>query len=309
MNSGQIHVVAAADEAYAMPLAAMLVSLFNNCTRPEALRVTIIDGGVREVSRRRLHKSLGSHADSLRWTPPPRFDAAALKVNGHVSATAYYRLMLGSILPADVHRCLYLDSDVVVVGDVAELWILSSEGKALLAVNDCIVPMLLEQPKYKQNRPKELPVGEPYFNSGVMLVDLDYWRRHEVEKKAMAFGKEEAKRILWWDQDCLNAVLRGAWASLDPNWNYFRNAATPSPPEEEQVVERALSKTEPYPRILHFVTHIKPWYFGYAHPDGEVFFHYLDKTDWCGWRPSMWRNNRLSEKVKILARRWMRSGQ
>ncbi|MCP4315629.1 MAG: glycosyltransferase family 8 protein [Hyphomicrobiales bacterium] len=149
---------------------------------------------------------------------------------GTLTRAVYYRLFVGSLLPDDLHRVLYFDCDTVVCRPIAELFDYDIE--------DMIVGAIVEA---------EPSIGErlgvdPYFNSGVMLIDLDRWRTEQIESKALKFLEHEWQRIFCPDQDVLNSVLIGRWKQLPPIFNLHSS-----------YCEKSLVETLPAePVIIHY---------------------------------------------------------
>jgi lipopolysaccharide biosynthesis glycosyltransferase len=93
-----------------------------------------------------------------------------LHVSEESSPANYYRLAAPRILPLDVHKVFYLDSDIVVRRPIKALWDIDINNSALAAVADSVW-----SPDRNYAR---LPPGARHFNSGVTLTNLDYWRKN-----------------------------------------------------------------------------------------------------------------------------------
>lgn len=94
------------------------------------------------------------------------------KFSKRISMATYYRCILSKLLPTDIDRLLYLDCDIVIVGDISEYWNtpLSDEtGVAAVADMGCDEAARYEILKY--------PMEDSYFNAGVLLINLNYWRK------------------------------------------------------------------------------------------------------------------------------------
>jgi lipopolysaccharide biosynthesis glycosyltransferase len=126
----------------------------------------------------------------------------------------------------------------------------------------------------------------PYFNSGVLLIDLQAWRRLQLTEELIECLHENRGVVVWWDQYALNVVLARRWKLLDPRWNQgsqiyrFPNWRFSNFTKE---MFRAIKKA---PYVVHFTSPEKPWHPDSRHPFRRGFFHYLDRTDWAGWRPA-----------------------
>ena len=107
------------------------------------------------------------------------------------------RLFLDSYLPKNVERVLYLDCDVVVNGDIWELEKINLQDKAFGAVPELCMPK-------KQKAEIGLGVDDTYFNCGVMLINLAYWREKRISEQFLQYFVERNGKLLYNDQDILN---------------------------------------------------------------------------------------------------------
>ena len=178
---------------------------------------------------------------------------ADFPVNLHFAKEMYYRLLLPWILP-ECGRALYLDSDMMVRGDLTPMYQMKLGDDLLAAVLD-------SWPAGRKQAVKRLELHDNYYNSGVQLLDLDRIRKQYT---AEAFLKEiqklqETYTLEYPDQDLLNKLYDGKIRELDERYNY---AAT------RYVVERLVFKHQLRKKVViaHFVAKKKPWhenYFGY----------------------------------------------
>jgi hypothetical protein len=192
--------------------------------------------------------------------PPPRFAALGLRVL-EVSApgafsglrldpgkteVVYLRLALPEALAADYDRLLYLDADIFVQGgDFAGLLGVDLGGKAVGAVRDNT------QWRTPSRRPEQFRrlglASAPYFNAGVLLIDVARWRESGVMERCVAFGRANKAQMIRHDQNLLNGVLQGDFAELSPVWNWQYTWAS------------SLTEAMVVPNIVHFIGRKKPW--------------------------------------------------
>jgi UDP-D-galactose:(glucosyl)LPS alpha-1,3-D-galactosyltransferase len=148
--------------------------------------------------------------------PIDRSQLRDLPPGQHGSDAVYARLILPELLP-DVPAVVYLDSDILFFRDIAEFWRLPLGGCAAIVCKDEILRCLGND----SPAPDAERAGEPYFNSGLMLIDLDYWRRHGVVRQAIEFLARHGNACRFWDQTALNALLVGKVRYADARWNRF----------------------------------------------------------------------------------------
>lgn len=294
-------IVCAADENYAKYLAVTTVSLLENCSIPEEIRLFILDGGISESSREMLVRSWEPYRLEVVWIVPDLPDLNVFPTSGHISAVSYFRIFLGELLPKGIERVIYLDADLVVESDILELWSLPLGESVCLASQDLCAPFIDSERAAKNfsqywrilNSIRPIPNYESlgldplseYFNAGVIYFDLAKWRSEGLQAKAIECLQENSEYLLWWDQYLLNVVLYGRWGKLSPRWNQttgtFQFSNWQCSPLEEEAFKEAVSR----PYIRHYASHVKPWHFSYLGPGRKEFFKYLDRTAWAGWRP------------------------
>lgn len=278
-------VVLAADRRYAMPLATTLRSAQDALDRSRGLQVFAIDGGLSEAQRARVEASLDRARVTLRWFHPRPGAVSHMKATGHVTTATYLRLLVPEAVPASCDKALYLDCDLIVRGDLGRLWDEDLGDHPLLAVQDASVPTVSCPRGLANHRALGLDPALPYFNAGVLLLDVARWREEAIGPRVVRYLEENRDAVRWWDQDGMNALLAGRWGALDPRWNQlphlFDLASWRESPFPREVFEACLRD----PRIVHFATSSKPWHFGCRHPSTALFFECLDRTAWAGWRP------------------------
>lgn len=295
-----IVVVCAADNNYAMPLSVTIRSALENLGSDRHLLLFVIDGGMSERNKQRFLKSIDLEKCEIRWLSQPEalINEAVIPTNvylaapevKHITITAWYRLLIPDLLPAYIKKAIYLDCDLVVAGDLGELWDIDIKDNYLLAVWR-IKRLLNRRACHILSNWKELGLSEDdkYFNSGVLVLNLEKWRSENLCIKSLKYIAEKQQYIPWGDQDVLNAIVAGHWAELDPKWNCM--AADLQSMTKEEVASLS---------ILHFSTAAKPWIAIEQYPATDLFFHYLEMTDWSGYKHTvpqrLWR--RLKREVK-----------
>jgi lipopolysaccharide biosynthesis glycosyltransferase len=275
--------VTAADDRYALPLAAMVRSLIDHFHPRRRLRLYVLDGGISAHNRRKLEASWDLRNVELLWLRPDRRLLEGVPVNRRFGLASYFRLLIPRVLPATERRANYLYADTIVLKDLSRLWEEDLRGKPLGAVIDFGFRTLGKSfiaPGEWRSR-----ASAPYFNSGMLLLDLGRWRKQKLAEKALAKLRAWQENVILPDQDALNATFIGAWRQLHPRWNIcvearYTGLLSAGPRERAQLGEALVR-----PGIVHFIDGFKPWQRGCSNPRLFLFFFYLDRTRWCGWRP------------------------
>jgi lipopolysaccharide biosynthesis glycosyltransferase len=271
-------VVCAADDQYSMPLAVMLRSLSENAINTPSVSVYILDGGVSRRNRRRVEASVSGGRLEIHWIPTNDVLLSDMPVFGHVSICTYYRLLIPRLLPESVSYVLYLDVDILVTGDVCDLWALCNRSHSLAAV-----PQPNESLGTAANGRRLFthvpdPISKKYFNAGVLGINLERWRAVRIAERVIKFLADFRDDVRMWDQDGLNACLWADWAALPYCWNTRVDLTDPVSIPSEAVAVNG---------ILHFASACKPWHHGVKHPVVDLYFETVDRTAWKGWRPRL----------------------
>lgn len=129
------------------------------------------------------------------------------------SASAFSRLLLGSILPNNISKVLYLDCDIIVMNSLKELFDIDFKGNIVLGVADVF------NKEYK--KVLKIPKDKPIFNSGVMFIDLERWRKEQIETQLFKVIEDFDGKIIQGDQGVLNAVLFNSFKPISPKYNFM----------------------------------------------------------------------------------------
>src|SRR5699024_8863395 len=111
----------------------------------------------------------------------------------------------------DYEKVLYIDCDVLVLDDVSKLYDTDIGEKVIGAIIDPGQALVLGR--------LGVETEDYYFNSGLMLINLANWRKANITEKTLAFLEEEEDKIIYHDQDALNAIVYEKWFPLHPKWN------------------------------------------------------------------------------------------
>lgn len=202
----------------------------------------------------------------------------------YVTGEAYLRFLAPEILPESVGRVVYLDCDVVVLGDVAELAAVPLDGKAVAAV-----PEWAWSGPEVERRMTGLGIapGHRYVNSGVLVMDLARWRRDGITERLLARVAELGSRLVYFDQDALNAALQGDIALLDMRWNLQPLMLGRFARASDAAGHRRARAARRNPGVIHYTTASKPWTHRVAVRDRRLYFRFLARTPWRGARPDL----------------------
>jgi lipopolysaccharide biosynthesis glycosyltransferase len=235
----ELALVLSANERYAQGLAVALRSALINLSPVVRPMVFVLDHGLSAPTKARLTRMASAAGwDELCWRPIP---AGRLDRHDHKRFTSatYARLLIPDLLPASVRRAVYLDSDVLVRRDLSPLFTTALGDAPVGAVRDATI-LTTADPGSGVREPGS---PRPYFNNGVLVIDLDRWRMTGLGARALEYAAAGGEPLPWADQDALNAV-NDDWRELPATWN---------------LQHRRLRTANKNAAVLHF-TGQKPWY-------------------------------------------------
>lgn len=136
----------------------------------------------------------------------------AAPVPAHLTSATYYRLSLANALPRSAARALYLDCDTIVARSIEPLLATGLRGMVLAAADN--------GGGGQRPRRLSLPDGATYFNTGVMLIDVDRWRASDTERRVLQYIADARGSLKWADQDALNVVLAKERLQIPRTYNW-----------------------------------------------------------------------------------------
>lgn len=288
-----IPVVLGADNNYAMPLAVTLCSILKNVNKKRAIHFYILDGGLSDKSKKRLmnlfQHSRGNQEHKIEWVNADIDSIKNLPWKGYQSESTYLRLLIPEVLPSHLEKVIYLDCDLILEADITELWEYNSNHTIVWAAQSILIQTLSHPAGVKKYTDYGGNANSPYFNAGVMVINLDLWREEAVSSKAIDYLKENRESIKLNDQEALNAVLIGKWKKLDPKWNQQGPIFWPQLLPESTFTDTIMDRYEELvnkPFIIHYLSSSKPWDFKCMHPATHRFMYYLKQSRWftkAGW--------------------------
>jgi lipopolysaccharide biosynthesis glycosyltransferase len=268
---------------YAQHVAVCIVSLLEN--NPNSFfDIVVVSTGDLGAEGAKLRRTLAAYGNcALKVT---RLAAAGidLPVRAHYSIDNYTRLWVADFFPERVSKVLYLDSDMIVAGDIGALWRTELGENILGAVT---IPGSTRCTAFG------IPERYGYFNSGVLLINLAAWRAERVFPRLIDYIDRNADRIVDADQDVLNACLYDRRLELP----YIYNAISPFFFDYHPMgmSGAAIAEVRAHARILHFNGASKPWNYLCRHPRRADYWRYLALTEWRDARPE---NRTLSSWTK-----------
>ena len=240
-----IPVFFAADDKYVPFLAVTLQSMSEFLCADNEYRIHVLHEGLSEESKKSISKYQKENMTITYADVSAQIStfASKLKLRDYYTNAIYFRLFIAQLFP-QYDKAIYLDCDIVIRCDLAELYDTSLENAYLAAVPDGAVGMV---PVFQEYTKKVLGInGNEYFNSGVMLLNLNVLRREGFYDK---FSELIARYgfIVAPDQDCLNVICKNRIVFLSDEWNTMPIGGE---------AQRAKN-----PKIVHYNLTMKPWHY------------------------------------------------
>lgn len=262
--SNTIPVFFSSDDNYLPFLAVSMRSLIDNLSPDAFCDIHILNNGLNpEKTQHLLNMStdrVSVHLVDVSREIAPL--AEKLNLRDYYTVSIYFRLFIPSLFP-QYHKAIYLDADIAVNGDVASLYETPLGNRLVGAVSDDIIASHRDFRGYAEEG-----LGIPfrqYFNSGVMLMNLDQFRLQEIEKKFVYLLNTYHFDTVCPDQDYLNVLCRNQVLYLDKGWN-------------KMSIDSAYDGT---PKLVHYNMYYKPWQYRHICYQ-EHFWSYAKKTPFYG---------------------------
>lgn len=276
-----INILCATDNNYAPYCGIMLTSLFES-NRDSKFDVYVLVNGDFSSQNKRKYKMLEKKYQnkvSLVEVDESLFQKLPMASEGsysYITSPTYYRLMASSILPKEAKKCIYLDCDIIVCGDIKPLWNIGLAGYAVAGVKDCGSEIHQQRIGY--------PADYDYINAGVCVYNLDYWRENNVQDLCFEYIETHKDEIPLMDQDTINGLLFAKIILLPQRYNFqslffekkhWKNFDESYRNELVNECSRAV--------IIHYISIPKPWHFRYAGGFCYALWDHYRKR-------SLWRN-------------------
>lgn len=269
--SSDLSILVTLNEHYLPQLEVMLTSL--HASNPgENVSVWLIHRSLTSEQLARLERRCGLLGFSLHPVTADAHLFADAPLTRQYPQEMYYRLLAAQLLPEEMHRVIYLDPDILVINPLRPLWELDLAGNLFAAAAHTGKTELANS--VNQVR---LGTDHDYFNSGVLLMDLDAGRRWINPETLFDFTRQHARELLFPDQDLLNMLYGSLVLPLDDAvWNYdarnFNNYYLRSGGDCD--MDWVFTHTS----VLHFCGKAKPWKPGYRRRFGPLYRHYMRLT-------------------------------
>ena len=303
-----MNILFSSDDNYAQHLGVLIYSLLSANAEAGPIDLYVIDNEISETNRIKIESVVGYFSNAtVTFIPFKKWrNSLTLDLAWDISLSAYGRLFVGSILPQNVDRVIYLDCDMIVRNSLNQLWSADIGQYIIAAVQDDVTD--------GTKAAVSLRPEEQYFNSGMLLIDLKKWREQKIEDKCLAFIKERNGRVIHHDQGVLNGVFCNNWYRLPVECNLMtihymfnrKQILKYYGEHSEFYSESDIAGAKESPVILHFTPSFtsRPWVRGCKHPLQSLYWKTLSQTPWAGAKPqkdkSKWYIKLINLRYRLL---------
>ncbi len=252
---------------YLNPLKVMLKSLFINNPR-ESFDIYIMHSSLTESELQQLEANISKEGHRLHVICMEGDYFKDAPVVMHYSKEMYYRLLASKFLPSELDRILYLDPDILIINKIRELYDTPLEACLFAAAyHDRVSVKSINRLRL---RPYDI---EAYYNSGVLLFNLELQRKVIDEKEIFEFVEKNKNTLILPDQDVLNALYSKSIRPVDEirynydprYYNYYKLVSNGKYDMEYIIYNTA---------IIHFCGKQKPWKKHYSGKFHSLYKHY-----------------------------------
>lgn len=268
-KTNNIGIVMAFNDSFSAPASATIYSIAKSSSPENNYDIVILENTISAANKEKLQETISEyHNFNIRYVDISALPIPAkVFIHSHFSRDVYSRLFIPSIF-SKYEKIVYIDADMIVLKDIAELYNTNIQGKALGVVRDCVMdgfrafktkssPYALEAAAYLRTI-LHLTNPEDYFQSGIILFSTLSALKQQEAIRAIILGGTK----YWFpDQDILNKIYHKDIFFIDPRWNVFNgNGDTDtffSKLPETSKFAYFESRKDPY--IIHFAGPNKPW--------------------------------------------------
>ena len=263
MKKPEINLFFSCDENYIPFFAVTLQSIKNHASNDNFYSIKVLHGNtIKFTTQESITKLFESQNFEIQFVDisqqiKPFF--SNLHTRDYYSKSTYYRLFIPNLYQ-EMDKALYLDSDIVVLDDVANLYNVDLKDNYVAGVHDQAVEIIPEFQEYVVNR-IGVKKQEDYFNAGILLMNLEKLRKINFQEKFIEL-LNRVTYVVAQDQDYLNTICKGHVLLLDKSWNTM-------PIPNTEVPENQL-------KIVHYNLSFKPWHTSVLYE--KFFWEYAKQT-------------------------------
>ena len=292
----KINIVFASDNNYAQHTAVAMASVLVNTKVPQKIQFYLIDDEIQQENKEKIIKTVQNLGGNIEFIKIKNSKLEDCYVSGELSRASYFRLDIANILDESIEKIIYLDCDLLVYDDIEKMWQLDMGGKPVAATCDLGI-MASARVRKQKNKFIGLPFDTPYFNAGVLIMDLKKWRDGNYAEAIIALATQN--KYPNHDQDALNKFFMNNWQEIPVRWdvippvfNLFLKIVT-KPDLRKKAIEAKLN-----PAIFHYAGGYKPWEYEIHEGFNDKYYEYLKLTEYKDAKMPQFDKRRKNRSIK-----------
>ena len=257
-----IHIALCLDDNDCMPAGVLMTSILQ--TQKSPVMFHIFSKKLSKKNKEKLRKATNGNIEFYQINMP---EIAYLKPDALYTNAMIYKIAIPLLVPKEMGKILYLDSDMLVTAPLDDLWETDVSDVSVACV---LQPFTADTAKIINELGYDDSFG--YFNSGMLLMNLKRWREKNIAGQTLQKLDSNPQRDPYRDQRVLNDILHNDKKTVSERFNTEANP---------WITKKPLS----FPVVIHFATDRKPWY-------KDFFGLYI--AEWRRTKEkSLWANERL----------------
>lgn len=303
----ELNVLYQSDDNYAIYLGVSICSLLENNQEAEKINVYIIDDDITAARKRQISEMIRAYGRHVFFvatnlvTDDRQISEAFAYTGARKNTHSYLKLFVDKLLPDLQGRIVYIDCDTAVTGSIEELLRVDMGSSAIgMALDSLVVDSRCSV---------GMKPDDNYYNSGVILIDLDKWREKNYSQRIVSHVNN-VRVYGTVDQDILNMEFLHEIYTLPVEYNLqpihlvypYQMYSEVYKHKEKYYSEREIEEAVKKPKIIHYLRYIgeSPWHEGNVHPGTAYFDQYLSKSPWKDYQKKKKKNSMVFKIEKLM---------
>lgn len=304
-----LNVLYQSDDNYAIFMGVSICSLLENNRAADGINIYVIDESISVETKRQIEQMVVGYQRNIQFVPTESvlnndeirtaFVYTGMRKNKH----SYLKLFVEMLLPDVSGRIIYIDCDTAVEGDISPLMEMDMQGHGIGMVLDSLVTDVRCSVGMKAD--------DNYYNSGVILIDLDVWRRGHYAERMINHVKN-VRTYGTVDQDILNMEFLHDIFTLPVAYNLqpmhlvypYKMYAAVYRHKEPYYGESEIAEAVNNPKIIHYLRYVgtSPWHSNSVHPCEDIFDRYLALSPWKDYQKKKIKRGILFQIERLMYR-------
>lgn len=299
-NKKTIPIVFATNENYAPFAGVCINSIVKNSSKDYFYKIFVFHVGLSNDTIKKLNslKAQNLSTECLNISQNLESIKSNLYSHSYFSNEMYYRILIPEVL-SNYDKVIYLDCDMIILGDLSELFSFDLKSNCIGAVKNPLHKKMYDYIHTNFDIPPE-----KYINSGMLLINCTEFRKQKIKEKFF----EEIKNhnvLRYPDQDLINIVCKNKILYLPMNWNYLwhQERLNKGLNQDLHLLDNdyeEYNKAKSNIKILHYTGDRKPWTFN-AISGSDLFWNYASSS--CFYDTiykQFLKNNNKYQKIKFV---------